>query len=155
MAGIHRHEAMRPLSRHHHHALMAGLKIRKAFEKGNVSEEKLKELQEDTLTFWHNDGNEHFREEEEILIPVYSKYASVDQDEIINMLLEHVHIRALIDNIQKNEQLETSLSELAEALDRHVRREERIIFPMIEKALPEDVLYELQPYFHEQHSAPK
>lgn len=41
--------------------------------------------------------------------------------------------------------------EVSEKLEQHVRREERVIFPMMEKALPEEVLSKLAPYFHEFH----
>lgn len=151
MAGIPRHEAMRPLSRHHHHALMTALKIRRVFE-GEVTEDQLEQLREDCLHFWDKDGNEHFREEEEILMPAYSRYASIRHEEMIEMLLEHVHIRALYDAIREREgDLAENLQKLADALDVHVRREERVIFPMMEKALPEHVLQKLSPYFHEFH----
>jgi iron-sulfur cluster repair protein YtfE (RIC family) len=40
------------------------------------------------------------------------------------------------------------MHQLGEMLDDHIRKEERVIFPMIEDALPEDVLMELGPYFH-------
>jgi len=66
------------------------------------------------------------------------------------MLLEHVNIRALIDKISTSENIDIALMhELAFLLEKHVRKEERIIFPMIEKALPEHVLQKMAPYLHE------
>lgn len=41
------------------------------------------------------------------------------------------------------------MHELGDLLEKHVRKEERIIFPIIEKALPEDVLEEMAPYIHD------
>ena len=152
MAGIKRHESMQPLSRHHHHALMTALNIRKVLEAGEVTEEQLESLRHDCLEFWDKDGNEHFREEEEILMPAYARYASVRHEEMIEMLLEHVQIRALYAAIRERDgDMAEHFRNLSEALDRHVRREERIIFPMMEEALPEDALQKLAPYFHEFH----
>lgn len=63
------------------------------------------------------------------------------------MLVEHVKIRALIDTILKMETIDISLmQQLDELLDLHIRKEERVLFPMIEKALPEDVLEGPSPY---------
>lgn len=158
MGGISRHEAMRPLSRHHHHALMAALNIRKGLEgydgdaqQGNWPE-RIDALRKEVLAFWEQDGNAHFREEEEILMPVYSRYASVRHEELQEMWYEHVEIRALIAAIaERDGDLAELLSELAEKLQQHVRREERVIFPMMEQVLPEEVLRKMAPYFHEFH----
>ena len=40
------------------------------------------------------------------------------------------------------------MNELGELLETHIRKEERIIFPMIEEALPEEKLQELGFYLH-------
>ncbi|QQK75313.1 hemerythrin domain-containing protein [Salicibibacter cibarius] len=91
-------------------------------------------------------GNEHFRDEEELLLPAYS----LDEPEISEMLVEHVHIRALVQQV-----LETTdgggeaMHHLGTMLKQHICKEERVIFPMMEKVLPEDVLERLHPRFHQ------
>ena len=66
------------------------------------------------------------------------------------MLLEHVKIRALIDKISSTAEIDLdTMHELGSMLEAHVRKEERIIFPMIEMALPEEVLQKMAPYLHE------
>lgn len=152
MAGIPRHEAMKPLSRHHHHALVAAMNIRRAFKNEGITEEEIEQLRTESIEFWNKDGNEHFREEEEILLPAYVLYASARHEEIIEMLVEHAQIRALMMAImERSGDLADHLQKLSEALETHVRREERVIFPMMEEALPEEVLQKLAPYFHEFH----
>lgn len=145
--GIKRHESLQPLSRHHMVALHLALKLSRAgTDKSQLTNEELKQ---EVQTFWVPDGRDHFREEEEILLTAFAKYAAIDRKEVIDMLLEHVQIRALIDTILNMEEIDTSvLHELGEILEDHVRKEERIVFPMIEKALPEKVLVELAPYLH-------
>lgn len=146
--GIKRHETLKPLSRHHMAALHMALKLRRAnTEKSTLTAPELKAELND---FWNPGGQEHFREEEEILLTAFAQYASIDRPEIKEMLLEHVKIRALIDSLlTTDEDTASRMHELGELLDAHIRKEERVIFPMIEKALPEDKLLELAPYFHE------
>jgi len=129
-------------------ALHLGLKLRRAgTEKSQLS---LEEIKQEVQVFWEPGGQNHFREEEEILLPVYSEHASIEQEEIIEMLLEHVRIRSLINRIISSEEIEIEvMHQLGDILETHVRKEERIIFPMIEKALPEEVLKEMAPYLHE------
>lgn len=145
--GLKRHESLKPLSRHHMIALHLGLKLSRAgTDKSQLTNEEVKQ---ELKNFWEPDGQEHFREEEEILLVAFAKYNSIDRPEVTDMLLEHVKIRALIDTILTNEDIDiTMMHELGALLEVHVRKEERVIFPMIEKALPEEVLVDLAPYLH-------
>ena len=140
--GIKRHKALHPLSHHHHHGLVMAHRLMKAgTEESKFTGEELKQKLHD---FWHSAGNEHFREEEELLLPVYAKYALLDQPEIIENLLEHVRIRSLVRQVLEQLSVaETLMHELGTLLEGHIRKEERVIFPMIEKALPEQELHKL------------
>lgn len=133
--GIKRHESLQPLSRHHMVALYLALKLRRAgTEKSRWS---IEEVYEDLKDFWEPDGNRHFREEEEILLVTSAQYITIDLPEIREMLIEHVQIRALIHKLLKTEEVQLDvMHELGTLLEAHVRKEERVIFPMIEKALP-------------------
>lgn len=145
--GIKRHESLKPLSRHHTHALHIALKLsRIGTDKSLLTPEEMKkELSE----FWDPNGQQHFREEEEILLTTFARYASIDRPEVTDMLLEHVTIRSLIDTILCSSTIDIkTMHKLSVILEKHVRKEERIIFPMIEKALPEEVLIKLAPYLH-------
>ncbi|MFD1037344.1 hemerythrin domain-containing protein [Virgibacillus byunsanensis] len=144
--GIKRHESLKPLSRHHMIGLHLALKLKRAGteESRLTMEEIMKEAKE----FWIPNGQNHFREEEEILLPAYAQYANVNQPEIIEMLLEHVKIRSQIEKLLNNDENLDAMHELGTLLESHIRKEERVIFPMIEKALPEEKLHELAPYLH-------
>lgn len=146
--GIKRHEALKPLSRHHMVGLHVALKLGRAGKK----ESKLtdEEIKKDVKEFWVPGGQQHFREEEEILLPTYAEHASVDRPEITEMLTEHVKIRSLINKVLNTDSIDIeTMHELGTMLEAHIRKEERVIFPMIEKALPEDVLQAMAPYLHE------
>lgn len=145
--GIKRHETLKPLSRHHMIGLHLALKLKRAGTE--ISRFSFEQIIQDTKIFWLPDGQNHFREEEEILLPVYAQYADINTPEITTMLLEHVTIRMHIDKLLSADSM--TLDEMhtfGELLENHIRKEERIIFPMIEKALPEEKLIELVPYLH-------
>ncbi|GAB3049771.1 hemerythrin domain-containing protein [Virgibacillus ainsalahensis] len=154
MAGIKRHEALYPLSHHHHHALFLALKWRKAgTEKSEMTVDALKN---ELDYFWETNGNQHFRDEEEILLPVYAQYESIEQPEITDNLLEHVTIRSYVHQILTCEaNIVPLMNKLGELLTTHIRKEERVIFPMIEEALPEHELQKLKPYLHTDELPPK
>ncbi|SDH47024.1 hemerythrin domain-containing protein [Alteribacillus bidgolensis] len=145
--GIIRHEALYPLSHHHHRALFVAMNLKRAgTEKSRYS---LEETIEDAASFWDPCGIKHFRDEEEVLLPAFSQYASIKRNEIKEMLIEHVEIRALFDLLLKKEDASAALlNQLGVKLEAHVRNEERVIFPMIEQALPEEKLQQLSSYFH-------
>ena len=139
-----RHEALFPLSHHHHHTLVVAQQLKKADKNTSVQQ-----LTRDVIEFWKTDGEDHFRDEEEILLPLYSQYADVDEPEIKEMLLQHVQIRGYVMKIRSTERpsIET-FNQLGQLLDEHVRLEERIIFPKIEKVVPEKYLYQASGRFH-------
>lgn len=142
-----RHDALHPLTHHHHHALVAAMKLKRAGTEKN--ELTIEELKRDLHDFWEPGGQEHFREEEEIVLPVYSRYAKLDIAEIIQMLLEHVRIRGLVwEVLETPDDPIERMNELGQLLEAHVRLEERVVFPMIEDALPEEALHKLKPYLH-------
>src|SRR5699024_8671350 len=94
---IKRHPSLFPLSHHHHHALVMSRQLKQQKEEPAVLREKLKK-------FWNEGGQRHFREEEEILLPTYSRYASVERPEITEMLMEHVRIRGQVEEILEGEE---------------------------------------------------
>lgn len=145
-SGIKRHESLKPLSRHHMIGLHLALKLKRAGT--GKSRLTIKEIKQEADEFWNPDGNQHFREEEEILLPAYAQHAEVNQPEIVEMLLKHVKIRAHMEKIINTDISTDIMHELGELLETHIRKEERVIFPMIEKALPEEKLLELAPYLH-------
>lgn len=145
--GIKRHESLKPLSRHHMVGLHLAIKLKRAGTED--SRLTIKEIIEDARGFWIPDGNQHFREEEEVLLPMFARYAQIDRPEIIKMLLEHVQIRSQIESLidSHNPSLD-EMHELGFLLEKHIRTEERVIFPIIEKSIPEEKLLEIAHYLH-------
>lgn len=143
-----RHEALNPLSHHHHHALVMALNMKRAGT--DKSDHSYKQLIRDMINFWEKDGRDHFRDEEEILVPLYLQHVNdPEQDLVKEMLYQHAQIRGLIEELREKSDTDyENMRFLGELLDEHVRLEERQLFPLMEKAIPEKYLYQANGRFH-------
>jgi iron-sulfur cluster repair protein YtfE (RIC family) len=91
------------------------------------------------LDYWNAEGRRHFREEEEVLLPALARFTDPAQPIVARVLVDHVRIRALAEQLSGLDQLH----ELGSELEQHVRREERELFALIEHAIPHAQLAEL------------
>jgi hemerythrin-like domain-containing protein len=123
------------LSREHHVALEIALRLRRATD---ADAESVKAA---TLDFWHEEGREHFRLEEELLLPAFARHAPADDADVVRVLVEHVEIRRRIADLETGTGADgVALNALGELLNEHVRHEERTLFGRIEEALEPDEL---------------
>ena len=132
-----RQEALVPLSRDHHQALFQAMRLRRA------SPEDIAEVCSDALEFWSSHGALHFRLEEELLLPAYARHADPDQEAVSRVLVDHVWIRERFAALAGEQLSLEDAHLLGERLESHVRHEERVLFPLIEEALPPEELSEL------------
>ncbi|HET8754760.1 MAG TPA: hemerythrin domain-containing protein [Solirubrobacteraceae bacterium] len=126
-----RHRALQPLSRDHHVALVAAQRLRRATDADAGAARTA------FLEFWAEHGAKHFRVEEDVLLPAFAAYGDPGDARVVQMLVEHVRIRAAAAAIARGEADLTALQALGAALAAHVRLEEREVFPLIEETLPE------------------
>ena len=132
-----RHEALAALSRDHHHALVVAQRLKRANETAAA------EAREAFLEYWRADGQRHFREEEDILLPAYAGFGDPEAPVLARVLVDHVRIRRLAHEVASARPSLDTLHILGEQLSAHVRREERELFPLIEQVLPEHELTRL------------
>jgi hemerythrin-like domain-containing protein len=133
-----RHAALQPLSRDHHVALVAAQQLRRATPADAAA------VRDAFLEFWHEHGQQHFRVEEDVLLPAFATYGDPTDERIVRMLVDHVRIRASALALERDATADVdALQELGAELERHVRLEEREVFPMIEAALPPAAAEEL------------
>lgn len=141
-----RHVALHPLSQHHHFALMEALFIRRALKEPAAGRKKtLERVVRKFLRFWKKAGQQHFREEEEVLLPAWSKHGRLDKEPLIMRLVaDHAAIRAQIADLEAalkaGQPVEELSAELARLLHDHVRFEENEVFPRAERLLNENEL---------------
>jgi hemerythrin-like domain-containing protein len=123
-----RHPALAALSRDHHQALVVARDLRRASPVQTASAARA------FLAFWAADCHDHFRLEEEILLPAYAVHGSPDHPAVVQMLVDHMIIRrdaALVAGGASAPELRRLGQELAS----HVRLEERRVFPLVEETL--------------------
>lgn len=140
-----RADALRPLSREHLLALHAAKVLRAG--------DDLEAVTEVFLDFWENGGQDHFRIEEEVLLPHWSRFAEVDRAGVSRMLEEHLAIRREALRLRAGEASLEEAKELGRLLHDHVRFEERELFPLVEAALDEANLACLAAAIEEAESA--
>jgi hemerythrin-like domain-containing protein len=138
-----RHPSLIALSHDHHHGLMLAQLIKKGAPeyKGLPTDiiGKVKYAKE----AWEKELKLHFKNEEEILFP-FVKNKDVDLDKLIEGILEeHKQIKSLVKNLDTSENKEEVLNDLGILLEKHIRKEERQVFKMIQM-LFEDELNELE-----------
>jgi hemerythrin-like domain-containing protein len=145
-----RHASLHPLSQHHHFALIQSLELRRAAESPRETRASLIEKHAAKFVrFWYKSGHVHFREEEEVLLPAYARHVRLDQDaDMMQLLADHAEIRAAVLDFEQHLKDKITIepermARLAQLLHDHVRFEENVVFPRIEKVLGESGLHEM------------
>jgi len=146
-----RHASLHPLSHDHHHALVLARRLYQiGSEKGADPDDPnaLAELAQRLLVAWTEDLEPHFREEEDVLLPLYARHKKPSEDPaVLQMLDDHAWFRDRIHRLREAAEegapLASPLKEFGERLRDHVRHEERQVFERIQDALAESELEEL------------
>jgi hemerythrin-like domain-containing protein len=135
---VKRSEALTPLSHDHQHGLAVALELTRA------TAETASAAAAAFTSFWHHEGQRHFRDEEESLLPAMSRHMPADHAAIVRTLTEHVDIRRRAGEIERGEAGLEQLHELGASLRDHIRHEERVLFPLAEQALSEAELVQVR-----------
>jgi hemerythrin-like domain-containing protein len=132
---IKRNENIRPLSREHHFGLLFCWKIRKGLSNGTDPQRMTRYL----VYFWEEHLKEHFKLEEDLL---FKRVQGVLCTQALN---EHLELQKIIGQLLNGTAYHSSdlLEQLIELLARHIRFEERVLFPFLEQSLDADQLREI------------
>lgn len=87
------------------------------------------------VRFMEDEAQEHFRAEEELLLPVFARHVPADDPDVVRVLVEHVELRRGALELADGAAGVGALHALGGLLNGHVRHEERTLFPRIEGAL--------------------
>ena len=126
-----RSTALTSLARDHHQTLVVAQILRRATDQtAQVARARF-------LAHWDDDAREHFRLEEEILLPAFAVHGDPFDPLVARTLCEHVDIRRRAEQLRTDSPLQLkTLHELGHALNRHVRGEDRELFQLIEATIP-------------------
>lgn len=138
-----RHEAIIVLSREHHFGLLLCWKIRQGLKKDVPASRMMPYLK----YFWAHHLLHHFKEEEDLL------FKGREEDAMIaRAIAEHQDIKQQFELAQeKPDDGLKVLENLANAVDKHIRYEERQLFPHLEKVLEDDHLIEIGKLLEQSH----
>lgn len=117
------------LSREHHNALLLSWKIRTGFHR-NIDPQRIKTYVD---WYYHKYIIPHFAYEEKYMFSILDS----DHEFIKKANAEHRRLQRLFED---DSDPERSLSLLEEELERHIRFEERILFPEIQKSATQQQL---------------
>lgn len=88
------------------------------------------------MTFFSQNLERHFRAEKEILFPLIRSCAPESHPLMEDLLHEHEQIREGVGRLEGDDSLSKILFDLGDLLERHIRREERELFPLFESYVP-------------------
>ena len=119
---IKRHKSLKPLSRDHHHGLLLCWKLRTGLQK-NVDPARMMAY---CQRFHAEHLVPHFGLEEEAIFPILGN----DHELVKRALAEHRRLTRLFTG---TDDPITSISQIEEELETHIRFEERVLFTAIEE----------------------
>ena len=128
-----RHKALQPLSRDHHYGLLLCWKIRAGFNK-KIDPKRIWIY---VSWFYKNHLISHFELEEKYIFPILGNGNAL----VKKALSQHRRLRRLFKDIDNKT---ISLNKIEEELDKHIRFEERILFPEIQKTATESQLLDIE-----------
>lgn len=137
-----RHPSLAPLSREHHPALVLAQLLKKDAPpyKGLPAAVNDKAAYAEQL--FHSELEAHFRKEENLLAKV-----AFHHPEIITLAKEieqeHRQLAAAFAGIQLSADKVNDLDDLGRKLEQHIRKEERVLFPLLEKICAPQLLQEI------------
>jgi len=121
-----------PLSHEHHHALVVAMVLKRATGPEPAGA---------FVDFHRSEGEQHFRIEEQVLLPGWlAADPEADREAAARVLGEHLELRAAVRRFESGEATAEEVQRIGRLLEAHVRYEERELFPAIETALDDDAL---------------
>jgi hemerythrin-like domain-containing protein len=129
-----RHPSLIPLSHDHHHGLALALRCRKQAlgRLKPLGTQGLKERAQELKEFFRASLAPHFAAEENALFPFMLSSIPESDNLIRELLAEHEQLRGWVGRLEEEKHLAKILFEAADLLERHIRREERELFPLFE-----------------------
>lgn len=132
-----RHSALIPLSHDHHHGLALALRCRKhALGQLNPGDQgSLEDCAGEVRRFFEHALTPHFEAEEKVLFTLLSGYTQC-RPVVEKLENEHREFRERLSPDKEPGELRKFLFDVGDLLEQHIRREERVLFPMFEELIP-------------------
>jgi hemerythrin-like domain-containing protein len=140
-----RHLALIPLSRDHHGGLVQASRLRRAATDGDKARLKAARA---FVEFFRTEERGHLRDEEEELFPLLLRHVQSQPALLRQARVQHMQLEGYARNLEiavaAGSVDRETLTAAGELLDKHIRLEERQLFPLIEELVPDDELRKLR-----------
>lgn len=142
-----RHEAIAPLSRDHHGTLLLAQLLKQEAPVYKGLPDKPHDKARYAMDQFEAHIRKHFQLEEMMLEKVKDVNPSI---KILarEIKAEHRELTDLFHSLTTANDLEMIMNELAVKLEAHIRKEERVLFPMLQEQCSETVLAEIYELIH-------
>jgi hemerythrin-like domain-containing protein len=136
-----RHPSLIPLSHDHHHGLVLAFRLREGLPRNRKPSDSPHEQAAATVRFFHDNLVAHFQAEEEVLFPAIRTRVPQAIALLDTLIAEHDMLRGSVEQLSHiasdDPSLLTLFKSFGDALERHIRCEERELFPLYEAHIPE------------------
>ncbi len=140
-----RHSSLAHLSREHHGALILSRLLQKNAPVYNGLPVDTAGKAAYAIKFYKEELIEHFEKEEQALLLV--KGVNEPLDLMVQTIFdEHLWLHEAFKSIPTNHDLPAHLDKLGHALEIHVRKEERELFPYIQKSCSEELMSAIEAF---------
>ncbi len=132
-----RHPSLVALSHDHHHGLALALRCRKQAlgQLKPMGVAGLRERAQEFIDFYRADLIKHFRAEETVLFPLMRETAVTNARLLDELIKQHHEITNAIAPLEAGSGLAKLLFDIGDLLERHIRKEERELFPLFESQI--------------------
>ncbi|HLA52509.1 MAG TPA: hemerythrin domain-containing protein [Flavitalea sp.] len=137
-----RHKSLAPLSREHHETLILARLLQTNAPPYKNLPDTPEEKMAYALNLFETTILRHFMIEEAMLTRVASSYSGI-VELASEILAEHQEISNDFSSLRHAGNLVETLNSLGVKLEKHIRKEERVLFPMIQDHCSEEVLNEV------------
>lgn len=129
-----RHPSLQLLSHDHHHGLALALRCRKQGlgQIKPMGAAGLRERAKEFLEFYRANLVAHFQAEEEVLFPLMREQVAGCGDMLDQLTRDHAALRQAMPQLETGTGLAKLIFDLGDLLERHIRKEERELFPLFE-----------------------
>ena len=143
-----RHPSFIPFSHDHRRALFLAQVIRSSGPGHPGYPSDTESRKNYALSFYNSGLAEHFRQEEELLLPLAGQYGVTTDNLLTRMKQEHETLAALFSELSTatGEAAAKLMDDTGTLLEKHIRMEERELFEILQKVLDESQLEKIAKY---------
>lgn len=142
-----RHEAIAPLSREHHNSLILAQLLKKNAPTYHGLPDKVKDKADYAQQQFNDHIKKHFEQEEAMLERIKGINTRIDEVSA-EIKKEHRTLRVLFESLGNAANLDDYLDDLGSRMETHIRKEERVLFPLIQQHCSERILQEIHELLH-------